>query len=79
MKEHKYNVAPLVRARELKRMSRAQLAAKIDRTENMVWKIEHGTSTSERTIFAMSRALDVPISELYINGNSSTAGRKRAS
>jgi ribosome-binding protein aMBF1 (putative translation factor) len=62
----KYNIAPLIRARQLKRWSATELAAKIGRSENMVRKIESGTRTSEKTIFKMSEVLEVPMEEILI-------------
>jgi len=60
----KYNIDVLIRARQLKRWSKTELAAKIGLTENMVHKIETGSRTSEKTIFKMSEALGVPMERI---------------
>lgn len=70
----KYDVAPLKRARLLKRWTPGQLAAKVGRSENMVRRIENGSRASEKTIFLMSEALGVPMEEIVVGGR-----RKRAS
>lgn len=61
----KYNIQPLKKARQLKRWSLTELAAKIGLTENMVRKIESGDRRpSEKTVFRMSEVLDVPMEEV---------------
>lgn len=69
MKRHKrpkieFNIAVLIRARLEKGWSRETLAGKIDRSANMVYKIENGDRASERTIFRMSKVLGVPMKEI---------------
>ncbi len=65
----KYNVAPLVRARKEQRMSRTEVAVKIGRSENYLAQIETGRKApGEKTIFAMSELLNVPMSELMPKG-----------
>jgi transcriptional regulator with XRE-family HTH domain len=60
----KYNIEPLIAARQLKRLSLTQLAAQVGVTESMIRKIENGDRASEKTIFKMSEVLDVPMSEI---------------
>lgn len=60
----KYDVRPLVRARQLRGITRTELAALVGRSESMIWRIEKGERGGEATIFAMAKALDVPMSAL---------------
>lgn len=61
----KYNIEPFRRARQLKRMSFTELAAKVGLSENMVRRIEKGErSPSEKTVFRMSKVLEVPMEEI---------------
>jgi transcriptional regulator with XRE-family HTH domain len=65
MSKTKYNIAPLVRARKLQRMSRIDVAVRIGRSENYVAQIETGRKVpGEKTVFAMSELLNVPMSEV---------------
>lgn len=60
-----YNIEPLIQARKLRRMSFAELAYRTGVTEDMIRKIESGArQPSEKTIFGMSKALDVPMSAI---------------
>ena len=59
------DVQKLVALRRERKKSRAWLANKINRTENAVYKLERGDfQPSEDTLFRMSTALGVPVSEL---------------
>jgi transcriptional regulator with XRE-family HTH domain len=61
----KYNIKPLDRARQLKRLSTTQLAARIGLSDAMVRSIFTGRRRpSEKTVFAMSQVLDVPMEEI---------------
>lgn len=60
----RFAVEKLIRARQLRKWSRAKVAAKVGVTENMIYKIEHGERASEKTIFKMSTVLDVPMEEI---------------
>ncbi len=59
-----YNIDVLIRARQLQSMTRTVLAAKCGRSENMIWKIENGSRTSEKTIFRMAAALGVDMKDV---------------
>jgi hypothetical protein len=63
-----YDPKPLIRARQTMRMSRTQVAAKIDRSEAAVRFVEAGTYTGEKTIFLMSEFLGVPMGEILLGG-----------
>jgi transcriptional regulator with XRE-family HTH domain len=61
----KLNTQKVVETRRSLRKSRAWLANKIERTENMVYKLERGdVQPSEDTLFRISKALDVPVGDL---------------
>lgn len=61
----KYNIEPLIQARQEKRLTLTELAARIGVTEDMVRKIEKGVRRpSEKTVMRMSSVLDVPMAEL---------------
>lgn len=62
----RFNIEILVRKRLEKGWSRAKLADKIRRTENMVYKVERGDRPSVETVFRMSKALGVPMKEILI-------------
>jgi transcriptional regulator with XRE-family HTH domain len=68
----KYDVKPLIKARLKKRLSRAHVAAGIGTTEQTIRNVENGKSQSEKTVFAISALLEVPMDKL-------TLKRRRAS
>lgn len=69
----KFNPKPLIRARRLKRWTRERLAVEIGKSPDMIYKVERGLRASERTIFAMSEKLGVPMEKLLIKGEDDAA------
>lgn len=60
-----YDITPFILARMEKRWSRAQLGFKVNRSEAMIWMLENGERRlTERMAFAMSKALNVPMSKV---------------
>ncbi len=63
----RFAVEKLIRARQLRKWSRAKVASKVGVTENMIYKIERGERASEKTIFKMSTVLEVPMEEILVS------------
>lgn len=69
----KYKVDLLIKARQLKRLSKTQVAAGIGMSYAMVAKVESGERASEKTIFKMSEFLGVPMKKLMAEDSSDAA------
>lgn len=65
LKPEDVDIEPLILARRRKGWSDTQLAAAIGKSQNMVYKIERGIRTSERTIYKMCDALGVPYEVVF--------------
>lgn len=60
-----FNIEKLIRARQLKRWSRAEIAARTGYSEQMVYLVETGRrKPSESLILAWSAVLDVPMEKI---------------
>lgn len=64
-----FNVRPLIRARQLKRWSPERLAVECELSASMIYKIESGERTPEKSIFRISKKLGVPMKDVIVDGS----------
>lgn len=57
----------ITRQRLLRKMTRAELAAQLGCGEQLIYAIERGRRTSERTMLKLARFFDIPMRKLIVS------------